>query len=288
LLLAKTQQLQQFFLLARLLFILFFLHTFFPRAMARLLVLSALALIIFGGCMTDDNMNSATPGTYYGETAPFGTGTIQSWTVIGPSGAPTAMGVTFSEAAYVSLQRDSDMMMMLMFPAVSSSGGGMMSMMNYMPFDHVSVNWVPDGDHEPPYDSTHLDCHFYVTTTSMHMGMMGGRDSMMMDMKHLPKGYMQDSISEERMGVHCMDTSAKEFHGGGFDMSFVYGVYHGSLVFMETMFATKVLDAKTSMSRDIKQPTAFATSGYYPTKYNVTYDATAKTYSIQITDFVLR
>lgn len=256
--------------------------------MARFLVLSTLMLIILGGCTSDDMMNSATPGTYYGETAAFGTGTIQSWTVIGSTGAPTSMGVTFSEAAYLSLERDSDMMTMLMLPSISGSGGGMMSMMNYMPFDHVSVDWVPGGDPEPPFDSTHLDCHFYMTTMGKHMGMMGGRDSMMMDMKYLPKGYMQDSMSEEGMGVHCMDTSAKEFHGGGFDMSFMYGVYRGGLVFMETMCAAKVLDAKTSMSRDIKQPTAFATSGYYPTKYNVTYNAAAKTYSIEITDFVLR
>ena len=85
-------------------------------------------------------MNSATPGTYYGETASFGTGTIQSWTVIGSTGAPTSMGVTFSEAAYFSLERDSDMMTMLMLPSISGSDGGMMSMMNYMPFDHVSVD----------------------------------------------------------------------------------------------------------------------------------------------------
>src|SRR5204863_6364193 len=95
-------------------------------------------------------------------------------------------------------------------------------------------------------------------------------------------GYMMDDMSEEGMGIHCMDTSGKEFHGHVFDHSFVYGFYHGNMTFMETMCAKSILDSKTSSTMDIKQPQAFKKSGYYPLKYSVNYDAAKKEYSISL------
>ena len=112
--------------------------------------------------------------------------------------------------------------------------------------------------------------------------MMGGMDTTKMDMKYMPSGYMMDEMSEEGMGVHCMDTTGKEFHGQPFDHTIGYGFYHGNMAFMETMCAKSFLDAKTSGTFDIKQPQAFKKSGYYPLKYSVNYDAAKKEFSISL------
>jgi hypothetical protein len=232
---------------------------------------------ILSGCNTDSTMMSKSAMTV-GETKAFGSGSITSWVKTDDNGNPASIGVTFKESAYVSLETDREMMTMLMLPMTSG-----MSMMMAMPFDHIEVDWVPGGDPAPSvYNTTHLDCHFFTMSMADQMGMMGGRDTTMMDMKYLPNGYMMDSMSEEGMGVHCMDTSAKEFHGQPFDHSFVYGFYHGNIAFMETMCAKSFIDTKSNYTGDLKQPQAFRKSGYYPLKYSVRYDAVNKEYSISI------
>lgn len=223
-------------------------------------------------------------GIYMGEVKEFGSDSIRSWIKTDDNGNPSSIGVTFKESALTSLETDHEMMTMMVLPTLMT--GGMMTMMA-IPFDHMEVDWVPMGDPAPsPYDKAHLDCHVFTMSMSDQMGMMGGRDSSMMDMKYLPHGYMMDSMSEEGMGIHCMDTTAKEFHGQPFDHAFVYGFYHGNMAFMETMCAKSFLDGKTSAAIDIKQPQAFIRSGYYPLKYSVRYDAAKKEYSISLDNLI--
>jgi hypothetical protein len=231
-------------------------------------------------CHQTDSSMMSKAGTSMGETKAFGSDSIRSWVITDDNSNPSSMGVTFKESAFISLESDSDMMTMMMLPTMMS--GGMMTMMA-MPFDHVEVDWVPKGDPAPsPYDHAHLDCHFVTMSMMDQMNMMGGMDTTKMDMKFIPHGYMMDSMSEEGMGTHCMDTSAKEFHGQPFDHAFVYGFYHGNMAFMETMCAKSFLDGKTSSTIDVKQPQAFMKSGYYPLKYSVKYDAVRKEYSISL------
>ena len=240
-------------------------------------------LILLTGCNTDSTMMSKS-ATTIGETKAFGSGSITSWVKTNDNGDPSSIGVTFKESAVASLETDSEMMTMLMLPMTSA-----MSMMMAMPFDHIEVDWVPEGDPAPSvYDKAHLDCHFFTMSMSEQMGMMGGRDTTMMDMKYLPNGYMMDSVSEEGMGVHCMDTTAKEFHGQPFDHSFLYGFYHGNMAFMETMCAKSFLGTKASYTGDLKQPQAFKKPGYYPLKYSVQYDAINKEYTISIDNLTCR
>ncbi|MDP4220566.1 MAG: hypothetical protein Q8916_13375 [Bacteroidota bacterium] len=234
---------------------------------------------IFSGCSTSDSMMSKA-ATYMGETQAFGSDSIRSWVKTDENGNPSSVGVTFKESSFASLSSTEESMTMIMLPSMST--GGMMKMMA-SPFDHVEVDWVPQGDPAPSvYNKAHLDCHFFMMSEMNQMGIMGGRDTSMMDMKYMPHGYMMDSVSEEGMGVHCMDTMSKEFHGQPFDHTFVFGSYHGSMVFMEAMCAKSFLDLKTTTTTDIRQPQAYMMMGYYPMKYTVRYDAAAKEYSISL------
>ncbi|MBS1903830.1 MAG: DUF5602 domain-containing protein [Bacteroidetes bacterium] len=215
-------------------------------------------------------------GTTVGQVARFGNDSIRSWVTTDASGAPISIGVTFSEAAFNTLPK-TDTSLTLMFPMTMGMG-----MMTATPFDHVDIDWVPEGDPEPPYDSAHLDCHFDMTSMQDMMGFHAGRDSMGMDPKYMPGGYMCDSMVEEMMGVHWMDTTATEFHGGRFQHTMVFGSYHGTMAFLEPMCAGSFLKTKPNASFDVRQPSQYQRSGYFPTKYSVKYDATAKTYTISL------
>ena len=239
-----------------------------------------ITVVISSGCNQSSSSMMSKAGTYIGETKVFGSDSIRSWVKTDDNGNPSSIGVTFKESAFTALEKDSDLMTMIMLPTMMT--GGMMSMMA-IPFDHIEVDWAPNGDPAPtPYDKAHLDCHFITMSMMDQMGMMGGMDTTKMDMKYMPHGYMSDSMSEEGMGVHCMDTTAKEFHGQPFDHTFVYGFYHGNMAFMEAMCAKSFLDTKTSTTINIQQPQAFMKPGYYPLKYSINYDAIKKEYSISL------
>jgi len=240
-----------------------------------------IAGIFFTGCKSDSTTSVSKAGTYYGDSLPFGNDTIHSWVKTDINGNPASIGVTFKESALASLAKDSDMMLMMMLPA----SGGIMS----SPFDHIEVDWSPKGDPSPSvYNIPFLDAHFFTVSMAAQAAVKGGPDPSPADMKYIPTGYMLDMDAEAGMGTHCMDTTGKEFHGMAFDQTLMYGFYSGDLYFIEPMVAKSILDTKTNQSVDIKQPQAFKKSGYYPMKYNVTYDAAAKQYSISIDNFMSR
>lgn len=238
-----------------------------------------LAFSIFIGCKSDSTTPSKA-GTFYGDSMPFGADTIRSWVKLDNDGNPTSIGVSFKESALASLEKDTDKMFMMMLP----SSGGMMAGL----FDHIEVDWSQHGDPAPSvYNIPFIDAHFFTVSTTTEAAVKGGTDPMPTDMKYIPTGYELDKEAEAGMGRHGMDTTGKEFHGMPFDAALMYGFYSGDLYFIEPMVAKSTLDAKINRSVDIKQPQAFKKSGHYPTKYNVTYDATAKMYSISIDNFIM-
>ncbi|MEI8135259.1 MAG: hypothetical protein WCH46_09350 [bacterium] len=246
--------------------------------------LNILPLILFGfvisSCKQDSN--TITPEskakTYYGEAKPFADDSIRSWLKTDLNGNPSSIGVTFKQSAFAKLDMKTDLMLMMMLPAV----GGLNIA---APFDHLEIDWVPGGDIDPPYNTAHLDMHCFMLDTATQMMIMAGMDNltMMMDHKYVPAGYDLMMDAEAMMGVHAMDSTD---HDNPFKHTCMFGYSKGELAFMEPMFAKTYLDSKLNFSADIRQPSAYKTSGWYPTKYYRRYDATTNEYSISVDNFV--
>jgi hypothetical protein len=64
------------------------------------------------------------------------------------------------------------------------------------------------------------------------------------------------------MGVHWTDTLAAEFHGHPFDETFIYGFYHGKMVFVEPMITRALLASHPDVTAPVKQPRAFNAAGF--------------------------
>src|SRR5438128_9596618 len=103
--------------------------------------------------------NTGTRSAVFASPArPIGKGAARAWVTLDPNGHPTAIGVTFDEAALDGLPMDiphgqhGTEYVLAMPPEASAT-----------PFDHVGVNWNPHG-HEPStiYDVGHFDFHFYM------------------------------------------------------------------------------------------------------------------------------
>ena len=89
-------------------------------------------------------------------------------------------------------------------------------------------------------------------------------------------------------GAHWIDPAAPEFNGQRFTKTFIYGFYDGKMIFMEPMVTKAYLETKTSATADIKLPAMYPRSAYYPARYVVKYDATAKEYTVSLEGMVPR
>ena len=238
-----------------------------------------LAVLLAAACK-----KSSTSQITVGQTLTLGTGSMRSWVRTDNNGNPTSVGFTINSAALSALPSTHDTMLMLMLPSMV---GGVMNMMA-KPFDHVELDWSAMGDSNTNvFNHPHLDCHFFLTTMSAQLNIMMGLDTGMMNRNNIPQNCTSDGMAEAGMGVHWHDSTLAIYHGTMFDQTYMYGFYHGDMTFIEVMCAKSYLATKPNYSGVISQPAAFRSSGYYPLKYSITYDATADEYSYSIDNLMM-
>jgi hypothetical protein len=230
------------------------------------------------------------PATFAGTAKPLGKGAIRSWVSFDPNGHPTAVGVTFDEAALDGLPADDPHgqhgteYVVAMPPEASAT-----------PFDHVGINWNPHG-HEPStiYDVGHFDFHFYMINQDKRATITAQGDDLEKTRRQpsaefVPEGYIYGPDSEiAKMGAHWVDPRSHEFHGQAFTKTMIYGSYDGQFIFVEPMITRAYLLSKPNATEPLKLPARYARSGYYPTRYSVRYDPEKKEYTVALEGMTLR
>ena len=256
----------------------------FARILAVALFTAVLAV---GGCSKDDTnpVVQSPAGDFNGPSAVLGNGTVKAYVKLDDAGNPTAVGVRMSETALNGLPGDPaspSNEIVLAFPSQGSA----------TPFTHVLLHWNPMGHPpDPIYTVPHFDVHFYMISNDERMTIsptdtVKGRKIPAATL--VPPGYFNGVDIVPMMGVHWIDAASPELNGAPFTRTMIYGFWDGRQAFLEPMVTKGFMEAKTGSVDDIKQPAAFSKSGYYPTKYSVSWDATAKEYTIAVKEFVKR
>lgn len=218
-----------------------------------------------------------------GDLVPMGKGILRSWVHLDENNRPRAVGATLTEEALTGL------------PASLTPG---ITWREYLvdlppeakkttPFDHIGVNWYPDG-HIPKgiYDVPHFDVHLYMITPEERDRItFRGKGMKRLQRKppssQLPEDYMYAPRAEEPgVGAHWVDPNSPEFHGEPFTYTFFYGSYNGEVIFLEPMVTKKFLQTHSDTTLQIKQPEAHPEPGYYPITYSIRYDPERGEYSI--------
>jgi len=223
-----------------------------PLATATLVVAS---LVACGG-----DTAPAAPHELDGTSVSVGHGSAYAYAISGPGGV-SSIGIALTPSALDGLP-EADAMWDLPLPAGVS----------VPPFDHLMLNWNVQGHPPAMYQVPHFDFHFYTITPAAQAAIQAGPDTMPVPSADVPRGYISGVEAVPDMGVHWVDTSAAEFHGNPFDATYVYGFYHGSLVFVEPMVSRAFLETKPNVTALIKQPETFVQPGDYPASYSVRTD----------------
>jgi len=249
-------------------------------------VRNALAVTVAGGALAvcSGVTSPDKGGTFFGPVTALGNGTARSYITVDRSGTPTGLGVALTEAALTGLP-NATTEFQLELPAQASA----------TPFKHATVDWQPVG-HPPPmvYTVPHFDFHFYMITPAERAAIVLGDSALTAKMvrqpaaEFVPAGYVP-GMPSARMGLHWNDPAAPERTGQPFTYTFIYGSYDGTFIFGEPMVALSYLATKpAAIVTPIKLPVQYATRGYQPVSYSVSYDAGAKEYHVALLGFVAR
>jgi hypothetical protein len=90
--------------------------------------------------------------------------------------------------------------------------------------------------------------------------------------------------------THLIDSKSPELVSQGqvFTHTFIFGAYDGHVIFYEPMITLPYLQSRPDTCVPIKQPQAWETAGYYPTRYCIRYRADDERYTVSLEDFVRR
>jgi len=255
------------------------------------------AYVALAGCSAGEASASTKSHVVYGATKALGQGTARMFVKFGDDNEPTSLGVAISETAMATLPSTP----VPPSPAAATLMLNMPDEAKVVGFDHVMLDWNPAG-HEPDhvYTLPHFDFHFYSVTEADQMSIMPNtpnfetRASLLPDAQFAPAGYVPANAlanapaaaaTVPMMGLHWVDGSAMELHGQTFTSTFLWGSFDGRFIFLEPMITKAYIESvKTVPSNSIvmplKAPAKFQRPGYYPDRYSITWDASAKEYLI--------
>lgn len=249
-------------------------------------LLRAIAMLSLAGAVascTSDNSTTPTNSLAklsYGEAAAMGKDSVRTYTITNDAGDVTEVGITFGAKALDSIENNTPVgaAYMIKFPSNAPA-----------PWNFAMVDWNPAGHPPAMYELPHFDFHFYMEDMTPVMMI----NDTVPDMtpfdtaKYLPAHFISDHAVVPRMGVHWIDPTSPEFGGATFTKTFIYGSYHGNVIFMEPMITKAYLESKPNeVSTAIQQPAAWQQTGSYPTNYVVNYDASTNSYTVAFTGLV--
>ncbi len=229
-------------------------------------------------CSSDEALTvTPTPTNFSGEKVDMGNGQVWSVVSTDAEGNPKSIGVSFDATAMQHLPTGGAHAHEFVVPLPQE--------IDVPPYDHLTVDWNEHG-HEPPgvYDIAHFDLHFYMMSQTE-------RDAITLDSNqgfneplpanYLPPMYLETPGGVPRMGAHIIDLLSPEIAGTGtFTHTFIYGKFDGAINFLEPMITREFLETRAAVNKEIRQPSDWQMSGYYPQRYTVTFDDQNQVYTV--------
>lgn len=245
----------------------------------RPLLTIALAFLFSISCSDE----ATEPTTFYGPEQQLGGGTIKSVVTLDAAGNPESVGITFPESTFTGLPHAAGQYV-LELPAQASATA----------FKHILFDWNPHG-HQPDglYGLPHFDMHFY-TISSQERTQINHEDPQTEEelaalSSYMPQNYIPTMDVVPMMGMHWINPASPEFNGEAFSKTFIMGSYNEKVIFYEPMITLAHLQEKKTEQMNLLLPEAYQQTGvYYPTKYNIAYDAGSKAYTVSLTGMVKR
>ena len=218
--------------------------------------------------------------TFYGPQVSMGNGKARSFVTISHTDAPSEIGIEMTNDAFTGL------------PTTEEGASFVLPLHQkaqaVTPFDHIEIDWNPNGHPPTPYLVPHFDFHFYKISMAEQQAIVPGPlMEILPPSGAMPPTYIPTPGGVPQMGKHWVDVTSPELNGKPFTKTFIYGSYNGKVIFDEPMITLATLLSGQSSSTPIPQPQIFMPANtYYPTTYNISADD--KKHYVSLSNFVFR
>jgi hypothetical protein len=239
--------------------------------------------------------------TFYGETEPLGEGSVRSFVELDDSGNPLRLGVAFTQGS-LSLPTDDtqpDINFELSLPPEASATA----------FNHVDITYRPRNypGVRPVFGVPRFSVDFSLITpqerdlicpnpdtTGPVPTCVGDELAQALEVPEpgtAPEGFIQGVFPDARHGIRYLDPNFPLTIVDGqprLTTLYDYGFFEGEMNFLDTTVAINFLESKPNVTVPLAQPTVYRNDGYFPTAYNVAYDAANQEYRVTLTGLTLR
>lgn len=226
---------------------------------------------------------------FKGPQVSLGDGKVRSWASIRKDGFPLEIGIEFTAEAFNNLSSDAQEHDTFVVPLHQKAKAA-------TPFDHIGLNWNPEG-HPPPgvFSTPHFDVHFYMISMAERMQIPPWSPATDAAFNNYPPpGYMPANYftppgadtAEPQMGKHWLPVNLGDFLP--FSKIMILGTYDGKFTFVEPMVTLNYLQSNEELNFAYPQPQFFAKPGNYPTVYNIYRNTSNGHVFITLSDFVVR
>jgi hypothetical protein len=257
----------------------------FMKSMLKCFAAITLLAVLIFACKKDKN------GIKLGESASYGNGTVQTYALLDDAGVLTECGVIFDDAALVNLPKTPPVDL---FQYFSASTDFPTAAIEQTGFQHMTTDYYPYGHNpDPIYSVEHIDFYWHYLTDAQRLLIGASAADSTKFKKDLPAGSLPptfiDAIHAPMIGTELVNVAGPEFSNPPFADAFLYGKYDGKISFLEPMLPISVIKSVTTTvkSFNIPQPGVFPAPGkLFPTKYNISHDASKKQYKCFLSGFL--
>lgn len=262
--------------------------------------------------------SAAQAAEFFGNSQPFGNGSIRSFvTVDDTTGNPLDIGISFLEGALSLPVGSGDQYNTSEYITTELS---LPSQASTTAFNHFEVNYRPNGfPPGGPVTSPLFDIYFFQIspqerdlicpnpdTTGALPNCVGEERALARRTPEpgtLPEGViplLEDTPLMPGSPLRALPRYGTRFYDGDLAISvfnnpqsltsfYGYGFYNGEPSFTNLIISEPFLETQpNNVTTPFKLPTSYLENGYYPTSYNVNYDATSQEYRVSLSGLTYR
>ncbi|MEO6583708.1 MAG: DUF5602 domain-containing protein [Ferruginibacter sp.] len=220
--------------------------------------------------------------TFYGPQTQIADGKARSFFIMNQEGLPVELGIEITAGAFAGLPAEGHTAYQLPLHQKAQDA---------TPFDHIVMNWNPNG--HPPFflfSEPHFDFHFYTITKAAQLAIPdytpGSQHDILPLPSYWPVGFFPTDGGEAEMGKHWVNPLI--LMPGNFTHTMIYGSYNGAMIFVEPMITLAYLQSLSpqKVSVPYNQPMVYMESNtWYPTVYNMYTNEDKSKYYVTLSNF---
>lgn len=247
------------------------------------LLIISFSILNFSCDNVPESTDPGTTGPVAGHSEIFGGGVATPFIETNKNGPPLSVGAALKGNIFAGLDSVTNLFTNLIFTPTN----------NNTPFDHITVRWnIPGYIKAESLSDSHIAIDFSMISESDQNNIYVNDSALVFRMpaqNEIPADYkILKNSATDRVGILYFDTASAFLNEEQLNGDLLYGFYNGRMVLYEIVIGVDQLKSVSKIVGNIKQPEIYPRTGYFPSKYVISYNKINETFTFELIEFVKR